>query len=73
MISPCIAHGERTEGFAFVAYPAEYRTSGVMTFIVGNDGVVYQKDLGAKTRAVVETLKTYDPDATWRKVEEDEP
>jgi len=38
-----------TGGFAFVAYPAEYRSSGVMTFIVGVDGVVYQKDLGKKT------------------------
>ena len=68
-----IAHGEMTEGFAFVAYPAEYRTSGVMTFIVGNDGIVYQKDLGAKTSAVVEALKTYDPDATWHPVQDDQP
>jgi hypothetical protein len=62
-----------TEGFAFVAYPAEYRTSGVMTFIVGNDGVVYQKDLGAKTRAVAKAMTTYDPDATWRKADDDQP
>ena len=68
-----MAHGEMTEGFAFVAYPAEYRTSGVMTFIVCNDGVVYQKDLGAKTRAVAEALNTYDPDATWRKAEDEQP
>jgi hypothetical protein len=68
-----IANGEMTQGFAFVAYPAEYRTSGVMTFIVGNDGVVYQKDIGANTRAVAETLKTYDPDATWRKAQDDQP
>ena len=39
-----------TEGFAFVAYPAEYRSSGVMTFIVNEDGVVYQKDLGKTDR-----------------------
>jgi hypothetical protein len=45
-----IANGEMTEGFAFVAYPAEYRSSGVMTFIVGADGVVYQKDLGKRPR-----------------------
>ncbi len=38
-----------TRGFAFIAYPAEYRSSGVMTFIVNQDGVVYEKDLGAKT------------------------
>ena len=40
-----IVNGKMTEGFAFVAYPAEYRSSGVMTFIVNEDGVVYQKDL----------------------------
>jgi hypothetical protein len=38
-----------TQGFAFVAYPAEYRSSGVMSFIVDKDGVVYEKDLGKKT------------------------
>ena len=43
-----VAGGKMTEGFAFVAYPAEYRSSGVMTFIVNEDGVVYQKDLGGK-------------------------
>ena len=56
-------------GFAFVAYPAEYRSSGVMTFIVNRDGVVYQKDLGPKTARRVDTLTQYDPDATWKKVE----
>jgi len=44
-----IVNGKMTGGFAFVAYPAEYRSSGVMTFIVNQDGVVYQKDLGRKT------------------------
>src|ERR1700686_5129967 len=44
-----IVEGKMTEGFAFVAYPAEYRSSGVMTFIVNEDGVEYQKDLGRKT------------------------
>ena len=44
-----IVNGKMTDGFAFVAYPAEYRSSGVMTFIVSEDGVVYQKDLGKKT------------------------
>src|ERR1700735_2860615 len=43
---PYVANGKMTAGFAFVAYPAEYRSSGVMTFIVGQDGVVYQRDLG---------------------------
>ncbi len=59
-----------TEGFAFVAYPAEYRSSGVMTFIVNQDGIVYQKDLGKKTEALGNAMQEYNPDSSWRKVEE---
>ena len=62
--------GKMTGGFAFVAYPAEYRSSGVMTFIVGQDGVVYQKDLGPKTDAVAKAMKEYNPDSSWQKAEE---
>jgi hypothetical protein len=65
-----IVNGKMTEGFAFVAYPAEYRSSGVMTFIVGQDGVVYQKDLGKKTEALAKAVKEYDPGNTWQKLEE---
>jgi hypothetical protein len=65
-----IVNGKMTEGFAFVAYPAEYRSSGVMTFIVGVDGVVYQKDLGKKTEAHAKSWKEYNPDSSWKKVEE---
>ena len=65
-----IVNGKMTEGFAFVAYPAEYRSSGVMTFIVGSDGVVYEKDLGKETGAIAKGMKKYDPDATWHKAEE---
>ena len=65
-----IVNGKMTEGFAFVAYPAEYRSSGVMTFIVGADGVVYQKDLGKKTEAHAKNWKEYNPDSSWQKVEE---
>jgi hypothetical protein len=65
-----IANGKMTEGFAFVAYPAEYRSSGVMTFIVGSDGVVYEKDLGKKTETVGKVMKEYGPDSTWRKTAE---
>ena len=65
-----IVNGKMTEGFAFVAFPAEYRSSGVMTFIVGSDGVVYQKDLGKETGVVAKDMKKYDPDATWQKAEE---
>ena len=61
--------GKMTGGFAFVAYPAEYRDSGVMTFIVSQDGIVYQKDLGPNTVSRSRTLSLYDPDATWSVVQ----
>jgi Protein of unknown function (DUF2950) len=63
-----VADGKMT-GFAFVAYPAEYRSSGVVTFIVGEDGVVYQRDLGKQTEALAKALTLYDPDSSWRKAE----
>ena len=65
-----MTNGKMTEGFAFVAYPAEYRSSGVMTFIVNEDGVVYQKDLGKKTEALGKVMKEYNPDSSWQKAEE---
>ena len=64
-----IAHGKMTGGFAFVAYPAKYRSSGVMTFIVDSDGVVYEKDLGKETVIVAKAMKQYDPDVSWHKAE----
>jgi DUF2950 family protein len=67
-----IVNGKMTGGFAFVAYPAEYRSSGVMTFIVGVDGVVYQKDLGKKTEVLAKDIKEYNPDSSWQKTEEKE-
>ena len=65
-----IVDGKMTEGFAFAAYPAEYRSSGVMTFIVNQDGTVYQKDLGKKTEALGKAMQEYNPDSSWRKAEE---
>jgi hypothetical protein len=65
-----IVNGKMTDGFAFVAYPAEYRSSGVMTFIVGADGVVYQKDLGKKTDVLATSMKDYNPNSGWEKVED---
>lgn len=65
-----VASGKMTGGFAFLAYPAEYRSSGVMTFIVSADGVVYEKDLGKKTTQLVKGMKAYNPDSTWHQVEE---
>lgn len=64
-----LVDGKMTEGFAFVAYPAEYRSSGVMTFIVGSDGVVYQKDLGSETSTLAKAMKQFDPDASWHPAE----
>ena len=67
-----IVNGKMAEGFAFVAYPAEYRSSGVMTFIVNQDGVVYQKDLGKKTDVLAKALKEFNPNSSWQKAEEEQ-
>ncbi len=61
-----VRDGKMTEGFAFVAYPAEYRSSGVMTFVVDADGVVHEKDLGRDTKVVARAMNAYNPDASWR-------
>jgi hypothetical protein len=57
--------GLLTEGFALVAWPADYGSSGVMTFIVNQDGVVFQKDLGEDTATAVESIQAFDPDSSW--------
>jgi hypothetical protein len=67
-----LVRGKMTGGFAFVAYPAEYRSSGVMTFIVGSNGVVYEKDLGRNTESIVKAMKKFDPDSSWHKSETDQ-
>ena len=56
-------------GFAVVAYPASYRVSGVVTFVVNHDGVVYEKDLGPQTAAMASAMTRFNPDATWKKAE----
>ena len=61
--------GLLTQGFALVAWPAEYGVSGIMTFVVNQDGDVFQRDLGADTEARVATMNAFDPDRSWRKVE----
>jgi hypothetical protein len=66
-----IADGKMTGGFAFVAYPADYRSSGVMTFVVGEDGVVYEKDLGKKTETLAKAMKEYNPGSGWEKAQEE--
>jgi len=60
--------GRMTEGYALVAWPAKYGDTGVMTFIVNGDGVVYQKDLGSGTSATAGAMAAYNPDASWSKV-----
>jgi hypothetical protein len=57
--------GVMTQGFALVAWPAEHEVSGVMTFIVNQDGVVFQKDLGEDTEAAVAAMDSFDPDSSW--------
>jgi hypothetical protein len=64
-----VVRGHMIGGFALVAFPAEYGASGVMTFLVNHDGVVYQKDLGVNTTRLAESMKRFDPDGTWQKVD----
>jgi hypothetical protein len=59
--------GKMTEGFAFVAYPADYRSSGVVTFTVNQDGVVYEKDMGPKTPTMAKAMRDYTVSAGWQK------
>ncbi len=58
--------GKMTKGFAILAYPAAYRNSGIMTFIVGPDGVIYQKDLGDATTETAAAMAEYNPNAEWK-------
>jgi Protein of unknown function (DUF2950) len=61
--------GQMTGGFAILAYPAEYRESGVMTFIMDQNGEAYEKDLGATTADMTKEITSYNPDSTWKKAE----
>jgi hypothetical protein len=67
-----VVRGKMIGGFALVAYPAEYKSSGVMTFLVSHQGKVYEKDLGPGTRAVAESMTAFNPDSTWQQVSEPE-
>ena len=64
-----LVKGHMIGGFALVAHPALYGASGIMTFIVNQDGVVYQKDLGPKTAQAAGAIKAYNPDSTWTRAE----
>jgi hypothetical protein len=65
-----VVNGKMTGGFAFVAYPAEYGNSGVMTFIMNQDGVLLQKDLGKATTETVSAMTEFAPDSSWTIVQE---
>jgi hypothetical protein len=64
-----LVKGKMVGGFAIVAYPATYAVSGVKTFIVNHEGVVYEKDLGRNTIKLAKAMKTFNPDKTWEKVD----
>jgi hypothetical protein len=66
-----VIKGAMIGGFALVAAPAEYRVTGVKTFIVSNDGVVYEKDLGPGSLEQFKKMELFDPDKTWTPVEDD--
>ena len=68
-----IVHGKMIGGFALVAYPAEYRNSGVMTFIVSHDGTVFQKDLGRNTAKLAPQISSFNPGKTWQRVSDTTP
>jgi DUF2950 family protein len=64
-----INHGQMRGGFALIAQPAQYEISGVMTFIVNKDGVVYEKDLGPKTETIAAGIQQFKVDSSWKRVE----
>jgi len=65
-----VVNGRMIGGFAMVAWPAQYGSSGIMTFMVNHDGIVYEKDLGPDTAGIVAGITKFNPDSTWRKVEQ---
>jgi Protein of unknown function (DUF2950) len=65
-----LVNGKMLHGFAFVAYPAQYGNSGVMTFMINQDGVLLQKDLGATTTQTATAMASFNPDNSWKPVEE---
>jgi hypothetical protein len=68
-----VVKGKMIGGFALIAYPAEYGNSGVMTFMVNHAGTVYQKDFGKRTESIAKRITLFDPDQTWKKVNEANP
>jgi hypothetical protein len=66
-----LSHGNLTEGFALVAWPENWDQSGIMTFIVNQDGKVYQRNLGEKTSRIAGSMKEYNPDSQWTLVQDE--
>ena len=64
-----VQNGDMVGGFALVAYPAEYGDSGIMTFVVNQDGIVFEKDLGERTDELARAITDYNPDASWEQAE----
>jgi hypothetical protein len=64
-----IKDGRMTEGFVFVAWPAIFGSSGIVTFLVNQDGIVFQKDFGPNTASIVSQMVRFDPDLTWPRVD----
>ena len=64
-----LVNGKMIGGFGLLAFPAEYGNSGIMTFMVNQDGTVYQKDLGSRTAELARKIDAFAPDQTWTKVE----
>ena len=62
-----VKNGRMTEGFGLIAWPAKYDYTGVMTFIVSQDGVVYEKDLGPNTATAAAAIKSFNPDSSWQR------
>jgi Protein of unknown function (DUF2950) len=63
-----VVRGKMIGGFALVAYPAQYGSSGIMTFMVNHDGVVYEKDFGPNTAATAQSMTQFNPDKTWKQL-----
>ena len=66
-----MSHGNLTRGFALVAYPQRWDRSGIMTFIVNQDGKVFQRNFGEKTSKIAGAMKEYDPDSAWTLVQDE--
>jgi len=65
-----LVDGRMTQGFSFLAYPATYRASGVMTFMINQDGVIVQKDLGTNTAKMANEITEYNPDKSWEEIDD---